>query len=156
MYNRIEVKVSPNHWVGVLSAVPWIALLLFVLAIAAENSLYFLIFCVPALLGGWHQYLKNGLLTRHDSVASVSVIDDQLYVEQRNGQCYQVYAAANSRLYPRLAILKLPAIGSIYQSRFVIMCSLGVRFSNVCAEDFRKLRVWLRLGPSGRTPQKPH
>lgn len=159
MYNRTDIPIHPSPWVGLLAALPWFALAVFNLILANAYSFAFALLPPLALAGGVWQWKLTGRLSLRRSIVRLVITNDGLQAQQQNGDCYPVTVAANSRLSPRLAILKLQPTAATYRSFSVLLWSdnQGDRFlrGNVPADLLRQLRVWLRLGPTSSPDQSP-
>ena len=162
MSSRIELALIPSHAVGLLCALPWLALTLFVAAVASEFSPLLLVLAIPSLVGAVFQYRRTGLLVGPAAVTELRVEGEQLYVRLRSGQDRAVQVADESRLGANFAILKLQHSGTISCTYPVVLVAVTPRFRNIPSDAFRRLRVWLRLGPtsgskaSGRQTQEIH
>lgn len=152
MYNQTDIPISPSPWVGSLAVLPWFVLAAFNLVLALAYGAIFALLLPVALAGGVYQWNLTGQLRLRQSIVRLMITSDGLQVQQRNGACYPVTADGNSRLFPRLAILKLRPTASTNPASTVLLWanSQGARFvrGNVPADPLRQLRVWLRLGPA--------
>tara|TARA_R110000850_G_scaffold216899_2_gene342356 strand:- start:211 stop:699 length:489 start_codon:yes stop_codon:yes gene_type:complete len=160
--SRIELTLIPSHAVGLLCALPWLALTLFLVAVASEFGSLILTLVVPSLVGAAFQYRRTGLLAGPAAVTGLRVESEQLYARLRSGQDRAVMVAGESRLGAHFAILKLRYSGTISCTYPVVLVAVTPRFRNIPPDAFRRLRVWLRLGPasggkaSGRQTQEIH
>ncbi len=118
---------------------------------------------IPSLVGAVFQYRRTGLLVGPEAVTELRVEGEQLYVRLRSGQDRAVQVADESRLGAHFAILKLQHSGTISVYTYpVVLVAVTPRFRNIPSDAFRRLRVWLRLGPtsgskaSGRQTQEIH
>jgi hypothetical protein len=146
--SRVELTLTPSHAVGLLCALPWLALVLFIAAAASEFGAPVLFMAVPTLMGAVFQYRRTGLLIGQEAVIGLRVEDGQLYACLGSGQDRAVTAAGESRLGAHIAILKLRRSGTISRTYPVVLVTIAPRLCNVPSDAFRRLRVWLRLGPS--------
>ena len=73
MSSRIELALIPSHAVGLLCALPWLALTLFVAALASEFGSSLLALVVPSLVGAVLQYRRTGLLVGPKAVTGLRV-----------------------------------------------------------------------------------
>ncbi|TGN41038.1 hypothetical protein [Marinobacter confluentis] len=162
MSSRIDLAIRPSAGVGCLVALPWAGLGMFNLILALTYSLWFLALIPLALAGGIYQWKLNGRLGLQRSVVRLTVNVDQLQLQHRNGQKYPVRADPSSRLYPRLAILKLMPSDTTNRPSTVLLwadradCGDSGSLGNVPADQHRQLRAWLRLGPSSEQRRHNH
>lgn len=156
MSSRIDIAIRANARVGVLAALPWLGLTVFDLILAHTYGVGFLALVPATLAGAVYQWRLNGQLCLDRSITRLTVTDSGLQVQQRNGEQYPVVADAGSRLYPRLAILKLNPATSTNRSSTVLLWSDENGTGNVPGDLHRHLRVWLRLGSAHDEPQQSH
>jgi len=154
--SRIELALIPSHAVGLLCALPWLALTLFVAALASEFGSPLLALVIPSLVGAVFQYRRTGLLVGPKAVTGLRVEGEQLYVCLRSGQDRAVLVADESRLGAHFAILKLRHSGTITSTYPVVLVAVTPRFRNIPSDAFRHLRVWLRLGPTSDNKAPGH
>ncbi len=153
MSSRIELALSPSAAVGVLAASPWLALLAFVI-IAGAAGKYWLLPALPLVAtGALIQYRRTGLLRSATSVTALTVDNNQCHAQLADGRIIPVTVSAGSRMGAQLALLKLRPQGSrlVSYSGILLANTAGIS-GNVAEDDFRRLRVWLRLGRSQPTP----
>lgn len=148
MSSRIELTLTPSHAIGLLCALPWLALTLFIIAVASEFGSLILVLVVPSLVGAVFQYRRTGLLVGPEAVTGLRVEGEQLYVSLCSGQDRVVLAGHESRLGAHFAILKLRHSGTISYTYPVVLVAITPRFRNIPSDAFRRLRVWFRLGPA--------
>lgn len=148
MLNRIDLTLSPSALAGLIAALPWGALMLAALALGQLQHPLLWLFCPLAAVGGARQFRGSGWLQRENSVRHLSVSGDQLYAHLTDGRRPPVKVSADSRLFARLAILKLTPSDSTVKPALVILVdpaqATGLT-ANVDPAAFRRLRVWLRL-----------
>jgi len=160
--SRIELTLIPSHAVGLLCALPWMALTLFVAAVASEFGSLIMVLVIPSLVGAVFQYRRTGLLLGPAAVTGLRVEGGQLYVGLGSGQTHVVLVESESRLGAHFAILKLRHSGTTSYTYPVVLVAVTPRFRNIPSDAFRRFRVWLRLGPtsgskaSGRQTQEIH
>lgn len=152
MSSRIELTLTPSLPVGVLAVLPWLLLLIFLLVAALAGKIWFLAAAPIALGGATLQYRSNGLLVGGGSVHGLLIEHGKMYAKTGDSRHVQVLPLASSRIWSGLALLKLRPTGTRSQSYTTILLAPSPgRPGNVAADDFRRLRVWLRLGRSGRS-----
>jgi toxin CptA len=149
--SRIELTLTPSLLVGVLAVLPWLLLLVF-LFIAVLAGKTWLVAAAPiALYLGTLQYRSNGLLRGGRSVNGLLIEHGKMYLKTGDKRQVEVFPSASSRVWAGLALLKLRPAGTRFQSyTTILLAPSSGRPGNVSADDFRRLRVWLRLGRSGR------
>ncbi|EON91465.1 hypothetical protein MARLIPOL_13504 [Marinobacter lipolyticus SM19] len=96
-----------------------------------------------------HQWLRS-ILRGVNSVAELTLEQDQLHAYFDSGISYPVFVTGESRIGPRLTLLKIRASDTRSGSRLVVLANFGPEFRNVDPTEFRRLRMWLRLGQSNR------
>lgn len=152
MSSRIELTLAPSLLVGVLAVIPWLLLMAFLVIAALAGKTWLLIATPIALGGATLQYRCNGLLLGSRSVNSLLVEHGKLFAKTGGNQQVQVLPQASSRIWSGLALLKLRPAGTRFRSYTTILLAPSPgRPGNVPEDDFRRLRVWLRLGRSGRS-----
>jgi len=144
--SRIDIPVYPSSWVGCLTALPWLALTVFNLILAQAYSPGFLALVPVGLAGAVYQWNLNGRLSLGRSIVRLTVADGELQVQQRDGQHYSVIPDPVSRLYPRLAVLKLKPSGTTNHPCTVVLWARTKGPGNVAGDLHRQLRARLRLG----------
>lgn len=150
MSSRIELTLSPSALTGVLASLPWLVLFAFALVTAVTGQPWLLMVGLPALGGAVWQYRQTGLLKAARSVIRLRVEQGQLYAQTRDGRQVAVAPAASSRLGARLSLLKLRCTGTRFGSyHALLLANTPGAPGNVPEDDFRRLRVWLRLGRAG-------
>ncbi|WP_375182941.1 hypothetical protein [Marinobacter sp.] len=147
MSSRIEVALTPSIPAGLIAALPWLALTAFLLVAAGSGQPWLLAGVPVSLLGAAWQFRRTGLLRGHRAVAGLTVTDGQLLARLADQTAVAVDAAGASRMGPRLTLLKLRPVGTTSGSYFtVLLAPIAGLAGNASADDFRRLRVWLRLG----------
>ncbi|MBW0148874.1 hypothetical protein [Marinobacter arenosus] len=158
MSSRIELTLSPSVTIGLLAIVPWLVLFAFLVAAAYGGKTWLLAGVPVALAGATIQYRRSGMLVGNSAVTALRLEQGQLSARLGDGRQVSVEAVGTSRLGPRLALLKLRPTGTRVRSYSAILLadSTGLR-GNVPEDEFRRLRVWLRLGRSRPTSRRsPH
>ncbi|SFR55772.1 toxin CptA [Marinobacter gudaonensis] len=150
MSSRIELSLSPSRLAGVIAGLPWLVLLVFLL-IGSLKGKPWLLTAVPIVLAGAVlQYRCSGALLTKRSVTGLLVDQGQLYVVTGDHRRIPVRPAPSSRLWSRLALLKLRPVGTRFQAYSAVIVSSGPGCpGNAPEADFRRLRMWLRLGTQG-------
>jgi len=146
-FSRIELTIEPSVTVGLLAIVPWSLLLAFVLAAAASGKPWLLLAAPLALAGAWRQFRNNGLLRGRSAIHLLRLRQGQLYAGLVDGREIPVVPAPGCRMNARMALLKLRPADSRFPPYSVILLARTPTYSgNVPGDEFRRLRVWLRLG----------
>jgi len=154
--SRIEIPVKPSARVGFLAALPWFGLTIFDLILAYAYGPAFLGLIPVTLAGALYQWNLNGRLCLDRSVTRLTITGDGLHLQQRNGEHYPVVADSDSRLYPRLVILKLNPSDATNRPSTVLLWAEEHGTGNVSGDLHRQLRAWLRLGSASNRPQQSH
>ncbi|WP_449286318.1 hypothetical protein [Marinobacter sp. PE14] len=151
MSSRIELTLTPSLLVGLLAVLPWLFLLAFLVMAVLAGKFWLLVTIPIALWGAALQYRSNGLLLGAGSVSGLLIEQDKLYARIGDNQQVEVIPLASSRIWSGLALLKLRPAGTRFRSyTSLLLAPIPGRSGNVPAEDFRRLRVWLRLGHTRR------
>ncbi|MEQ5817356.1 hypothetical protein J3362_17705 [Marinobacter sp. NFXS11] len=152
MSSRIELTLTPSIRVGLLAVLPWLLLLAF-LVVAVLAGKFWLLVAIPiALWGAALQYRSNGSLLGIGSVNGLLIEHGKMYARIGDNRQVEVIPVASSRIWSGLALLKLRPTGTRFRSyTSILLAPLAGRPGNVPAEDFRRLRVWLRLGRPRRS-----
>jgi len=152
--NRIKLALTPSVTVGLLAATPWLALLAFIIIAAGVAGKHWLLTALPvALAGALVQYRHKGLLSAGASVTALSVECNQCFAQLADGRTIPVQISTGSRMGARLALLKLRPQGSgLLSCSAILLADTGNISGNVAEDDFRRLRVWLRLGRPQQAP----
>ncbi len=146
MSSRIDLTLSPSVATGCLAATPWLVASAFVLIAATAGKSWLYALAPLTLAGAVFQYRLNGLLIGPSAVLGLYLENNTLYARLGSGQAEAVSACRSSRLSSKLALLKLQPVASKSSSYPVVILS-GQRITgNLPEEQFRRLRLWLRLG----------
>lgn len=149
MSSRIELTLSPSRLVGVMATGPWLALLAFLIVAALAGKAWLLATIPVVLTGALLQYRCTGLLKGRRSVKALFVEQDQLYARTGDNRQIPVVPSAASRIWSGLGLLKLrPADTRYWSYTTIVLTPSSGRPGNVAEEEFRRLRIWLRLGRS--------
>lgn len=151
MSSRIDVNLRPSLIAGLIAAAPWLLVLAVCLLLAATGFTLVLILAPVALYGAGKQILCCGYLSRPLSVRRLLVRDQGLQAELADGRTLAVTAAADSRLWGPLVVLKLGVAGTINGTDVVLVADPGpsrLPRGNTSARQLRQLRAWLRLATS--------
>ncbi|MFO8143020.1 MAG: hypothetical protein R6T87_14305 [Marinobacter sp.] len=151
MSSRINLTLLPSGITGCLAVLPWLVLGAFAAGAAMESSPLLLVFLPPICLLGWRSFQKHGLLQGPDAVIALQADKTGVTCLLRDGReiCCRISRA--SALGASYLVLKLQPEGTRSRSLVVLMTANAGPFSaNVAEPEFRRLRMWLRLGqPSG-------
>lgn len=153
MSSRIDLALTPSTAAGALATTPWLALLAF-LVIAGAAGKYWLLAILPiALAGALVQYRDKGRLGSKTSVTGLMVENNQCYARLADKRVIPVRISAGSRMGAKLALLKLsPQNTRLLFCSTILLADTASISGNVTEDDFRRLRMWLRLGRSQPTP----
>ncbi|MCM0611179.1 hypothetical protein KFJ24_01675 [Marinobacter sediminum] len=152
MSSRIELNLSPSVAVGILATLPWLVLLIFIVIAAATGKGWLAAGIPITLIGAFAQYRNSGMLRGASSVGALRLKDEQLYAKLVDGRLIPVTAGPNSRVGARLALLKLRPVGTrLLSYSAILLADTAGTHGNVPEDEFRRLRVWLRLGRSQPT-----
>lgn len=132
-----------------MAALPWLALTAFQCTLAQSHGALFLVLIPATLVGALYQWNLNGRLCLDRSVVHLAVDGNELQVLRKSGERYLVIVGPASRLYPRIAILKLMPIGNTQMPSTVVLWAIRRDVGNVPGDLHRQLRAWLRLVSSG-------
>jgi hypothetical protein len=148
--NRIDITLRPALAVGLIAASPWLVLAAASAILASDGPGLLWLFLPTAALGALCQVRTSGLLRSPGSVTRLTVEDDRLTAHFADGRCFTARPASESRVFGQLAILKLQfeKLSGRRPSLVVLFNSgkMGSSSGNVQLDDFRRLRVWLKLG----------
>lgn len=144
--NQIDLQLKRSGAVGCLAAAPWVAASIFLLVAGAAGKNWMYALAPLTLAGALFQFRLNGLLAGPSAVKSLRQSKNTLYAQLGNGQTLAVQACTSSRLSSKIALLKLKPTASKLITYPVVLLS-GTGFAgNVSEDQFRRLRMWLRLG----------
>lgn len=135
-------------------ATGWLSLAAGLAVTALQTSMWLALSLIPVALLGADSVGRLALLTGHRSVTRLRVERGQFQLERADGTRLSVVAHPNSRLYGRLALLKLTVHGAMLQEYTVCLVDLPL-VRNTDPHAFRRLRVWLRFSDEGH-PTRPH
>ena len=149
MSSRIDLRLTPSVSAGLIATLPWLALLAFVLTAATESRPWMLFFIPVAGAGALLHFRRFGLLRGKRSVTGLALEDGQLQARVTGREAIPVQPCRSSRLGPMLTLLKLRPTGSRLGAYYLILLAPEpLPGGNVCPDQFRRLRQWLRLGQS--------
>ena len=152
VFSRIELTIAPSVTVGLMASLPWLLLLAFLLAAAMETP-WLLAGTPVTLAGAWRQFRKNGLLRGRKAVCTLQLRQGRLYVGLGDGRELPVTPAADCRVFAPMALLKLyPSDSRFPPYSVILLASTPAYPGNVPEDEFRRLRVWLRLGQPRPAP----
>lgn len=147
MYNRIDLHLRRSLKAGLVAATPWLALVFALSLLALYLQPLFLVALVPAAAGVWRRWQQCGNLTHPHAIVRMTVRDNLLIATLRNQRELPVTVTGASRLTAGLAVLGLRHGGRRWPCP-VVLCTPG----NATQDDFRRLRVWLRLASHDQVP----
>lgn len=149
MSSRIDLRLSPSVSAGLIASLPWLALSAFVLTAGADGRPWMLTLFPVAGAGAVLHFRRFGLLRSKHSVTGLALDAGQLQVILPGQSAIPVEPCGNSRLGPMLTLLKLRPTGTKLKAYHLILLAPETwPGGNVCPDQFRRLRQWLRLGQS--------
>ena len=154
MSSRIDVSLTPSLPAGLIAAAPWLLLALAGAVLGFAGEPWFLFLCPAAILGAGWQVQLSGLLRSSASVIRLTVAEGQLNVHLADGRSFPAHPTSDSRLFGGLALLKFRLGGTSLKPPLVVLFSFSNReeaVGNVDPDNFRRLRVWLRLASTSAT-----
>ena len=153
MSSRIELSLQPSLAAGLVASAPWLAMACFILIAGTAHKGPLLLGLIPTLTVALLRFRNTGLLVTKRAVTALKVLDGQLYAQLGHSRTVAMEIAASSQLGAHLAVLKLRPVGtSLYSHSTILLTGTGPVRGNVPEDEFRRLRVWLRLGRSQPSP----
>jgi len=145
--SRIDIRLSPSVSAGLIAILPWLLLLAFACAAASDNRPWMLILAPVAGAGAILHFRRFGLLRGRRPVIGLELEAGRLHAILPGRNAIPVQPCSTSRLGPTLAVLKLRPSDSTSRAYHMILLAPGPwPDGNVCPDQFRRLRQWLRLG----------
>ena len=144
--NRIDLTITRSVAAGCLAAAPWLVASAFALVAGASGKHWIYVLAPLTLAGALYQYRLNGLLAGSSAVLALHQDQGTLYARLGNGRTLAVSAKPSSRISSKVALLKLQPLASRSSPYPVVLLSGGWIAGNVSEDQFRRLRMWLRLG----------
>ncbi|MFO7528512.1 MAG: hypothetical protein R6W86_06870 [Marinobacter sp.] len=149
MSSRIDLRLYPSVSAGLIATLPWLALLTFALTTAAGTRPWMLALAPVSVAGAILHYRRFGLLLGKRPVTGLALENGQLQAILPGREAIPVRPCRTSRLGPMLTLLKLRPSGSRLGAYYLILLAPEPwPGGNVCPDQFRRLRQWLRLGQS--------
>lgn len=149
MSSRIEVRLSPSVSAGLVAGLPWLTLLVFILTAGIGGRPWLLILAPVAAACAILHFRRFGLLRSRRSVTGLALEAGQLQAILPGRDAIPVQPCRSSRLGPTLTLLKLRPAGTRLGAYYLILLAPHAwPGGNVCPDQFRRLRQWLRLGQS--------
>ncbi|NWN92545.1 hypothetical protein HLV39_13700 [Marinobacter adhaerens] len=146
MSSRTDLTLSPSTAAGCLAAAPWLATCAFALIAGAAGKHWMYLLALPTLVGATAQFRLNGLLKGATAVRALYQDQNTLFARLGNGRTIAVSPCSSSRISSKVVLLKLRPTASRYSTYPVVLLT-GKRIAGNLPEDqFRRLRMWLRLG----------
>lgn len=154
MFSRIDLPLYRSPLLALTLAAGWLSLAAGLAVTALQTSAWLALCLIPIALMGADSVGRLALLTGYRSVTRLRVDRGQLRLERADGARFAVVAHPDTRLYGRLALLKLTSPGAMLQEYTVCLVDLPL-IRNTDPQAFRRLRVWLRFSDEG-LPAPPH
>lgn len=140
------LRLSPSPGLATLTFLGWVPLILLTWKLGQGSlmglPLLLTIVGTAAILSA-----RGGLLIGSTAFAELRLKGGQLLSADGQGIWTEWLPGKNSRLFSRLAWLELTTVNDPRQNRRLILTDLPL-LANVPRNDFRRLKVWLRLGAS--------
>lgn len=147
MSSRTDLTLSPSGITGLLASAPWILLGAFALGAALETSLWLLMVVPVTLVFAWRNFRRYGLLRGPRAVKALRTDSGGITCQFGDGHETPVRVCASSTLGASCLILKLHPQDSRSGSIMVMITGkIGPFQANAPEPEFRRLRVWLRIG----------
>ncbi|MBN7771433.1 hypothetical protein KUV44_12855 [Marinobacter daepoensis] len=152
MSSRIELTLSPSWTAGLLACLPWGGLSAAVLTAGLTTTLAACTLLPVTLYLGWQNFRRCGLLTGPGAVTGLTVEGDRLHCALADGRELPASIHGCSTLGATFLALKIRPTGSRSAAMTAILLtpSRPLR-ANVCKQAFRRLRMWLLVGPAAIT-----
>jgi len=145
--SRIDLTLSPSGITGLLACAPWILLGAFALGAALETSLWLLMGVPVTIVFAWRNFRRYGLLRGPRAVKALRTDSGGITCQFGDGHELPVRISGSSTLSASCLILKLHPQNSRSGSIMVLITGkIGPFRANAPEPDFRRLRVWLRIG----------
>ena len=143
----LKINLRPSWELAAILAVAHGAAIAAVVVV--EMPLWLTFVVMVALIANLSLELRHASLRMPDAVVAIEVSSDNvLSVQTRRGESLEYEVLGNTYVLSFLAILNLKQTDSGASKRVVILPD------SIAAEDFRKLRVWLRWKERIRTPEQ--
>ncbi|AMQ90173.1 hypothetical protein [Marinobacter sp. LQ44] len=147
MSSRIDLTLSPSGITGLLACAPWMLLGGFALGAALEASLWLLVAVPITIVFAWRNFQRYGLLRGPGAVKALRTDSGGITCQFGDGHETPVRVCASSTLGASCLILKLHPQDSRSGSIMVMITGkIGPFQANAPEPEFRRLRVWLRIG----------
>jgi toxin CptA len=144
MEPEATLRLRPSPGLAVAIMLGWLPLVLLAWKTGAGTP-----FVLPLVLlvtiAGAGSAARHGLLAGGESLVGLRLGNNRLTGDNGQGATVEWLPVYNSRLFDRLAWLELAATEAPRRRRRLIVTDLPV-LANLPPDDFRRLRVWLRLG----------
>jgi len=151
--SRTDLPLKPSAAAGLIAAAPWLILAAFLSAAAATGKTLLLLAIAPAFAGAFIHFRRSGWLRGQRAVTHLSIKDGLLTAKIGDRPPEVVDVTGASRLGTRLALLKLRPAGTKFRAYTAILLTGASPIrGNVPVDEFRRLRVWLRLGRPAQHP----
>ncbi|WP_138437770.1 hypothetical protein [Marinobacter shengliensis] len=147
MSSQIDLALSPSGITGLLASAPWILLSAFAIGAALETSLWLLMVGPVTIAFAWRNFRRYGLLRSPRAVKALRTDSGGITCQFGDGHETPVRVCASSTLGASCLILKLHPQDSRSGSIMVMITGkMGQFQANAPEPEFRRLRVWLRIG----------
>jgi len=150
--SRINLELRPSFCAGFQAGLPWLVLTVFIVIAAADGIPELLLLAPAVAVAGWQQYSRAAHLRRPDSVTRLRLDENGLHCCLASGDWLPVRVCDSTRLSARTVILRLRHDNAGFgQIITVLSTGIGPLPGNVPAQEFRRLRAWLRVGRGKKT-----
>lgn len=148
MSNRIELTLSPSWTAGLLASLPWAGLSAAVLAAGLTTTTAACALLPVTLYLGWQDFRRCGLLTGPTAITGLTIEGDSLHCTLADGRNLPATIHGCSTLGATYLALKVRPTGTRTGSMTTFLLTPSGPFrANVCKQSFRRLRMWLLVGP---------
>jgi len=139
----IQVDFKPSViFIGVIISVSFVSCLTLMLMPLAWQIKLPIVLAI--LIVSVYTILHYGLLSMPSSIVGLQVnINNELYIERKDGEKSKVRVAANTMVMPHLAVMNFHEPNTAWYQR-IFNQAIIVLPDSTDLEAFRQLRVWLR------------
>lgn len=132
------VRLQPSYYLAILLCLAHAisGLALWPLALPLSVKAVIVVLLIVSLI---YYVRKDALLTAQDAIVALTLTDEMLCtLTTRSGQTITCNLSAGTFITPYLTVINLQPVERFFMRSVVIL------IDNADAEDFRRLRIWLR------------